>query len=91
MKSCSFRRCRHGRGLRAPLRHQHYRQYRSKTNEAHIEKNGFMSKVDFRQRDGLLTVAHAKANAARSKVRSAVETVFVAQKHRFPLFVRCFF
>src|SRR5829696_8023167 len=28
------------------------------------------------------------ANAARSKVRSAVETVFAAQKHRFGLFVR---
>jgi hypothetical protein len=30
----------------------------------------------------------AKANAARSKVRSAIETVFAAQKHRFGLFVR---
>jgi len=29
-----------------------------------------------------------KANRARSKVRSAVETVFAAQKHRFGLFVR---
>ena len=31
---------------------------------------------------------HAKANAVRSKVRAAVETVFAAQKHRFGLFVR---
>ncbi len=28
------------------------------------------------------------ANAARSKVRSAVETVFAAQKYRFGLFIR---
>ncbi len=63
--------------------------YRSKTNEAHMEKNGFVSKVHFRQRAGVaLTAAQAKANAARSRVRSAVETVFAAQKHRFGLFVR---
>ena len=35
-----------------------------------------------------LTPSEAKANVARSKVRSAVETVFAAQKHRFGLFVR---
>ena len=29
-----------------------------------------------------------KANRARSRIRSAVETVFAAQKHRFGLFVR---
>ena len=58
-------------------------------NETHMEKNGFVSKVHFRRRAGSpLTAAQAKANAARSKVRSAVETVFAAQKHRFGLFVR---
>ncbi len=52
-------------------------------------KNGFVSKVHFRRRAGVaLTALQAKANAARSKVRSAVETVFAAQKHRFGLFVR---
>ncbi len=46
-------------------------------------------KVHFRRRKGSpLTAAQAKANAARSKARSAVETVFAAQKHRFGLFVR---
>jgi transposase, IS5 family len=35
-----------------------------------------------------LTAAQAKANAARSKVRSAIETVFAAQKHRFGLIGR---
>jgi len=63
--------------------------YRSQANETHMEKNGFVSKVHFRRRAGSpLTTAQAKANAARSKVRSAVETVFAAQKHRFHLFVR---
>ena len=31
---------------------------------------------------------HRRANAARSKVRSAVEIVFAVQKHRMALFVR---
>ncbi len=63
--------------------------YRSKANEAHMERSGFMSKVHFRRRAGVgLTASQAKANAARSRVRSAVETVFAAQKHRFGLFVR---
>jgi IS5 family transposase len=63
--------------------------YRSRANEAHMAKNGFVSKVHFRRRAGVaLTASQAKANAARSKVRSAVETVFAAQKHRFGLFVR---
>ena len=63
--------------------------YRSKANEAHMQKNGFASKVHFRRRAGVaLTASQAKANAARSKVRSAVDTVFAAQKHRFGLFVR---
>ena len=35
-----------------------------------------------------MTPAQRKANRARSKVRSAVETVFAAQKHRFGLIVR---
>jgi len=60
--------------------------YRSKANETHMEKNGFVSKVHFRRRAGSpLTEPRAKANAARSKLRSAVETVFAAQKHRFGL------
>ena len=31
---------------------------------------------------------HARANAARSAVRSAIEHVFAGQKHRMKLFVR---
>ena len=53
-----------------------------------MEKNGFVSKVHLRRRPGSpLTEPRAKANAARSKMRSAVETVFAAQKHRFGLFI----
>ena len=63
--------------------------YRSKRNERHLARRGFLSKVHFRRKPGFdLTPSQAKANVARSKVRSAVETVFAAQKHRFGLFVR---
>ena len=62
--------------------------YRSKANEAHMARNGFASKVHFRRARGAdLTPPQAKANAARSRVRSAIETVFAAQKHRFGLFI----
>jgi IS5 family transposase len=63
--------------------------YRSKENEAHLERNGFRSKIHVRRQRGLdLTASQRKANRARSKVRSAVETVFAAEKHIFGLFVR---
>ena len=63
--------------------------YRSKTNEAHLDQSGRRSRIHFRRQPGVdLTAAQRKANRARSKVRSAVETVFAAQKHRFGLFVR---
>jgi IS5 family transposase len=63
--------------------------YRSERNERHLARSGFLSKVHFRRRPGFdLTPSQAKANAARSRVRSAIETVFAAQKHRFGLFVR---
>ena len=63
--------------------------YWSRGNEAHLETNGFTSKIHFRRRPGVgLTPLQRKANRARSQVRSAVETVFAAQKHRFGLIVR---
>lgn len=63
--------------------------YRSQANEAHLARNGFVSKVHFRRRPGRnLTRTQRKANRARSRVRSAIETVFAAQKHRFGLIVR---
>ena len=63
--------------------------YRSKANEALLEKNGFVSKVHCRRRPGFgLTPVQRRANRARSRVRSAIETVFAAQKRRFGLIVR---
>lgn len=63
--------------------------YRSKANEEHMARNGCASKVHLRRANGAdLTPPQAKANAARSEARSAVETVFAAQKHRFGLSVR---
>ena len=63
--------------------------YRSAANEAHLERNGFRSRIHFRRRPGAdLTAAQKSANRARSRVRSAVETVFAAEKHVFGLFIR---
>lgn len=63
--------------------------YRSAKNEAAMAKRGRVSMVHFRKPKGRpLPARHAKANAARSAVRSAVEHVFAGQKHRMKLFVR---
>ena len=63
--------------------------YRSAKNEAAMAKRGCISMVHYRKPKGRpLPPGHAKANAARSAVRSAVEHVFAGQKHRMKLFVR---
>ena len=63
--------------------------YRSKRNEAAMRKRRLISQVHFRKPKGKpLPPHHARANAARSPVRSAVEHVFAGQKHRMKLFVR---
>lgn len=63
--------------------------YRSQKNERAISRAGRMSKIHFRRAPGKsLTAARQRANAARSKVRSAVEHVFATQKHRMGLFIR---
>jgi transposase, IS5 family len=63
--------------------------YRSARNEAAMAKRRLISMVHFRKPKGKpLPAHHAKANAARSTVRSAVEHVFAGQKHRMKLFVR---
>jgi transposase, IS5 family len=54
-----------------------------------MENHGYTSKVHFRKPKGKpMPEAYRRANAARSKVRSAIEHVFAAEKHRFKLFVR---
>jgi transposase, IS5 family len=63
--------------------------YRSKRNEAAMRKRRLISQVHFRKTKGKpLPPPHARANAARSPVRPAVEHVFAGQKHRMKLFVR---
>jgi IS5 family transposase len=63
--------------------------YRSKATEAWLERRGFVSMIQFRRAPGrALDARHARANAVRAKVRSKIEHVFAAQKHRFGLFVR---
>ena len=62
---------------------------RSAANEAHLARNGFRSRVHFRRKPGFdLTPSQRKANRAHSALRSAIETVFAAEKHRFGLVVR---
>ena len=54
-----------------------------------MAKRGRVSMVHFRKPKGRpLPTRHAKANAARSAVRSAIEHVFAGQKHRMKLFIR---
>jgi IS5 family transposase len=63
--------------------------YRSQKNEAALKEAGRTSQIHFRRAPGrALKPAHAKANAARSKVRSCVEHVFAELKDRMGLFVR---
>lgn len=63
--------------------------YRSQKNEKRIAAAGLTSKVHFRRAPGKpLPAARQKANAARSRIRSAVEHIFADQKHRMELFVR---
>lgn len=63
--------------------------YRSRKNEKRIIAAGLVSKVHFRRAPGKpLPANRQKANAARSRVRSAIEHVFADQKHRMGLFVR---
>ena len=63
--------------------------YRSRRNERHLARHGFISKVPFRRKPGCaVSPREAQAHAARSKGRSAVETVVAAQKHGFGLVVR---
>lgn len=63
--------------------------YRSQKNEKRVAKAGLTSKIHFRRPPGKpLKAQHQRANAARSKVRYAVEHPFAEQKDRMKLFVR---
>jgi IS5 family transposase len=62
---------------------------RSAKNEAAIRRARLKSMIHFRKPKGKpMDRRHQRANAARSKVRSAVEHVFATQKSRMAMFVR---
>lgn len=59
------------------------------TNEAWLDKNGFVSDIHQKKPKGRpMSEATARANGRRSKVRSHIEHVFAHQKARMGLFVR---
>ena len=63
--------------------------YRSKKNEAWLDKNGFVSDIHQKKPKGRpMSEAMARANGRRSKIRSHIEHVFAHQKARMGLFVR---
>jgi len=63
--------------------------YRSKTNEAWLEKNGYVSDIHRKKPKGRpMSAAMSRANGRRSKIRAFVEHVFAHQKARMGLFVR---
>jgi transposase, IS5 family len=63
--------------------------YRSKKNEAWLEKNGYFSDIHHKKpKSRPMSEAMSRANGRRSKIRAFVEHVFAHQKSRMGLFVR---
>ena len=63
--------------------------YRSRKNEAWLERNGYVSDIHHKKPKGRpMSEATARANGRRSKVRAFVEHVFAHQKSSMGLFVR---
>jgi IS5 family transposase len=63
--------------------------YRSRKNEAWLEKNGYVSDIHHKKPKGRpMSEATSRANGRRSKIRAFVEHVFAQQKSRLGLFVR---
>jgi IS5 family transposase len=63
--------------------------YRTKRNLEALERRGLSERIQFRRPPRReLSEQQAKANAARARIRSGIEHVFAAQKHRMALFVR---
>lgn len=63
--------------------------YRSRKNEVHMERNGFVSQVHRKKPKGKPMPAHvARANGRKSKVRANIEHVFGTQKGPMALFIR---
>lgn len=63
--------------------------YRSKKNEAWLDRNGYVSDIHQKKSKGRpMSEATARANGRRSKIRARIEHVFAHQKARMGLFVR---
>jgi IS5 family transposase len=63
--------------------------YRTKRNLEVLERRGLSERIQFRRPPRRqLSELQAKANASRARIRSGIEHVFAAQKHRMALFVR---
>ncbi len=63
--------------------------YRSKANEAWLNRNMFTSRIHRRKPNGKpMSEATSRANGKKSTVRARVEHVFAYQKNRFGLFIR---
>jgi len=63
--------------------------YRSKKNEVHMERHGFVSQVHRKKPKGRpMPERTSKANGRKSKVRARVEHVFAVQKGPMALFIR---
>jgi len=63
--------------------------YRTKRNLEVLERRGLHERIQFRRPPRRqVSEPLAKANAARAWIRSGIEHVFAAQKHRMALFVR---
>ena len=63
--------------------------YRSAKNEAHLEANGFKSRIHRKKPQGKPMPKHvSRANAAKSEVRAHVEHVFARQKGPMALVIR---
>ncbi|MFC7556014.1 hypothetical protein ACFQU7_32965 [Pseudoroseomonas wenyumeiae] len=54
-----------------------------------LERRGLTERIQFRRPPRRqLSERQAKVNASRARIRSGIEHVFAAQKHRMALFVR---
>jgi len=63
--------------------------YRSKANEAWLNRNMLTSRIHRRKPNGKpMPEATSRANGKKSAVRARVEHVFAHQKNRFGLFIR---
>ncbi|RKK01054.1 IS5/IS1182 family transposase, partial [Pseudoroseomonas wenyumeiae] len=63
--------------------------YRTKRSLEILERRGLSERLQFRRPPRRqLSEQQAKANASRARIRSGIEHVFAAQKHRMALFVR---